>query len=900
MNPTCSTELLEQILSGDLDETAAEALRVHLASCASCRNWLDVRLEHAVLKSCLPRPGLQQADLPLDPALLRMLDGVRCKLAETCGETTPRDTRSGSSAETRDFSRDENPEAEAAHIRPFDFLSPPEAPDELGRLGGYRVLGELGAGGMGIVFAAEDLQLKRPVALKVMRPEMGHDAAARERFLREARAVAAFRHKNAVTIYQVGESGGIPFLALEFLQGETLRARLEREGRQPIADVLHIGRQVSEGLGAAHELGLIHRDITPGNIFLVSKREGGGKSACLSPGNPDRPCHVKILDFGLARRADGEARLTLSGVAVGTPHFMAPEQASGDHVDGRSDLFSLGCVLYRMATGRLPFEGSNVRMVLSAVMFKRPTPIAELADDVPPALGALIERLLAKDPKDRPQSAYEVAEALSVLEARSAAGPPPSPAIAAAMTEHPRIAASTGLLQREKRISAWRSGAHYRLTLSAFVVVLFLSLGSLWLGPGVYSHFSARRSPIHPEPKTPPTANQPFEILARESASEREFASLADAVAAAKYGDVIEIRSDGPFIQNKTLFIRDKALTLRAGAGYRPEFQSDDGAESAPILSTIAPLVLEGLEFRSTRIKQDNNPLIESTSSTLRIAYCRINSAPSGVSVRAVNVPSLEIRHTQFFNPTNGCFLMVHSPEKTHLILDNSLLHSLLPGGSGLMLVWSDQLPRDVAVELTNNTILRCMCVWHVFTKDILSSDEGLGKAIHYTVRDNLLWGRGLLGVQSWSKLNPFRVDVFEAWHRRRVAWKQDNNLCFFRGYLSLGDEPPAAPDQAKQWKTLDDWRDFWNMDGDRTIEGFAHFAGGDLGEKRWAEVGAKLLLPANFGLSEDSLGKAAGGNGKDVGVDVEQLGPGKAYEAWRISVSVRRSAARESRERGR
>ena len=224
----------------------------------------------------------------------------------------------------------------------FDFLAPAEGPGEIGRLGPYRVMGPIGAGGMGIVFRAEDPLLRRQVALKVMKRSLSAGAEARRRFLREAQAVAALDHDHVVAIYQAGEDRGILFLAMPLLQGETLSSRLRREGKLPLAEALRVAREVAEGLDVAHRRGLVHRDIKPANLWLE-----GGRG------------RVKILDFGLSRSLEPEADRSQSGQIAGTPHYMSPEQASGGPVTPLCDLFSLGCVLYQMTTGRLPFDGPD-------------------------------------------------------------------------------------------------------------------------------------------------------------------------------------------------------------------------------------------------------------------------------------------------------------------------------------------------------------------------------------------------------------------------------------------------------------------------------------------------------------------------------------------------------------
>src|SRR5262249_8770516 len=282
----------------------------------------------------------------------------------------------------------------------------------------------------------------RLVALKVMLPALAPSGAARERFLREARAAAALKHDHIVTIFQVGEDNGIPFLAMEHLEGESLEQRLQREGRLPLAELLRIGRAAAEGLAAAHARGLIHRDIKPANLWLETRR---GAAASAGPSG-----RVKILDFGLARAAGDKSGLTQSGAILGTPAYMSPEQAHGHKVDAASDLFSLGCVLYRMATGRPPFQGNDAISTLLAVSSKRPQPPEELNPELPPAVGDVILELLAKTPEQRPAGAQQVADVLRGIEASPLWH---SPAVVAAeIVSVPQVAdADTAIAERRPR-----------------------------------------------------------------------------------------------------------------------------------------------------------------------------------------------------------------------------------------------------------------------------------------------------------------------------------------------------------------------------------------------------------------------------------------------------------------
>jgi hypothetical protein len=273
--------------------------------------------------------------------------------------------------------------------------------DEIGRLGEYRVLQLLGQGAMGMVFRAEDPGLTRILALKVMLPAVAAMPENRERFLREARATALVNHPNVIPIYKIGEDRGVPFLAMPLLKGELLEARLNRERRLSIPDAVRIAKEIAEGLAAAHERNLIHRDIKPANLWLEAVQRRNAT---------DR---VKILDFGLARL--GDAGLTTPGAVLGTPAYMAPEQAKGIPVDYRCDLFSLGSVMYRMLTGERAFQGNEIFAVLMALTTVHPIPPHEVNPEVPVPLSQLVMHLLAKDPDERPQSGTEVVNTLSRL-----------------------------------------------------------------------------------------------------------------------------------------------------------------------------------------------------------------------------------------------------------------------------------------------------------------------------------------------------------------------------------------------------------------------------------------------------------------------------------------------------
>ena len=326
------------------------------------------------------------------------------------------------------------------------------------RLGPYEILAPLGAGGMGEVYRARDPKLGRDVAIKVLPEAVAGDAERLARFEREARSLASLNHPNIVTIFSIEESGGTRFLAMELVEGESLDALLA-SGGLPLSRFFDIAVPLSEALSAAHERGIVHRDLKPGNVMVT--REG----------------RVKVLDFGLAKREPAEsdpdlcntptesrAELTGEGQVFGTVAYMSPEQARGGKVDARSDVFSLGVLLYQMLTGQRPHQGSSAVDIISSILRDKPPSVTDLRADVPPHLARVLRRCLEKDPRDRYQTSRDVFNELRELRAEtSPASPAPAPRPAAAPAaraawKRPASVAAAAILLAAALYLAIRSG----------------------------------------------------------------------------------------------------------------------------------------------------------------------------------------------------------------------------------------------------------------------------------------------------------------------------------------------------------------------------------------------------------------------------------------------------------
>lgn len=376
-----ATEELQLLLDGSLSGERQVECTDHMDSCECCQAKLEeIATAGTNLSGLVQRIHESEpvSDSAYWPALKELDAGVASGAESGVAETFV----------PKSVSRDRN--------LSLKFLEPASDSVYLGRLAQFDVMRILGRGGMGIVLEAFDSRLQRNVALKVLDPELAGDEIARQRFCREARAAASITHENVVAVHQVEKSSddGLPYLVMQLIAGESLEQRLTREKQLPLREIVRIAMQASHGLEAAHAQGLIHRDIKPGNILLEAPQD-----------------RVKLTDFGLARAAE-DVKLTRTGFVSGTPLYMAPEQAMGEEADGRSDLFSLGAIMYEMCAGQPPFMGNSALAILKQIAESKHRPLRELNPTVPDWLADTIDMLLAKKPADRIQSATHLAELL--------------------------------------------------------------------------------------------------------------------------------------------------------------------------------------------------------------------------------------------------------------------------------------------------------------------------------------------------------------------------------------------------------------------------------------------------------------------------------------------------------
>jgi serine/threonine protein kinase len=811
---------------------------------------------------------------------------------------------------------------------PLDFLEPSDKPGSIGRLGHYEVREVVGCGGMGVVLKAFDETLHRGVAIKVMAPHLASSATARRRFAREARATAAVTHDHIVTIHAVEESGPLPYIVMQFVAGQSLQDRLDRTGPLQLPEILRIGMQTASGLAAAHAQGLVHRDVKPANILLENGVE-----------------RVKITDFGLARAAD-DASLTQSGTVAGTPAFMSPEQAEGKPVDHRSDLFSLGSVLYALCTGRPPFRADTSMAVLKRVCEDAPTPIRAANSEVPDWLVDAITKLHAKDPSARFQSAAEVAEVLgrrlaqvqhpSVVPIPAVINPAdesPTPirrlrsrhrwataagVLAATLavlgtteatgvtnvratairiltpegklvveTDDPDVKVTvegdgdlviTGAGPREVRLKA----GSYRLTATRDGKPVKLDRDLVTITRGDRQIVRIRLEGDASAAVAPAAERGAFVVLGGKGVEVAKFDSLAEAVQAASDGDTVEVRGNGPFL-TEPINLGRTALTIRAGAGHRPVIKSRPAGNQKfrALLETEAILLLEGLELQ--RVTPDApwdgvwRGIVSSSNAPLHAANCRFVARNFHYGISATS-PTCQLWNCEILCEHTG---VGWAPVQggSRLLIDNCLQ------ATGLIALGS-QAPDDkepASVRLTRVTSL----AGYVFLRfdfgperwqRLLKADRGT-RIMRVEASGSIFDTERVLADVALDRDVPDgEVETFLA---TGVAWQGQQNLYAVRGpYVSLTAPGGKVLGPGGTVKSFADWAKFWGAAEAGSTTGRVRYQGGDLIAK--LRDTPERVAPDDFRLRPDSAGYRAGKDGKDLGADIDLVGPGPAYERWK------------------
>lgn len=452
---------------------------------------------------------------------------------------------------------------------------------------GFDILGELGRGGMGVVYAGFDRNLSRQVAVKVMSPQLAQDERASVRMLREARAAAMLQHENIVAIHSVMRSGANWILIQQYVDGQSLQTKLDACGRLTQAELIKLARELAKGLAAAHAQSIVHRDLKPANILLDTQAD-----------------LARIADFGLAKVITNDG-LTREDMTPGTPAYMSPEQASGKPIDHRSDLYSLGVVLFRAATGQLPFDHSDPYALLEKVRQEPPPSVQRLCPELDAWFATLIQRLLEKKPENRPQSAQQI---LTLLDAQMAP---------AAIGKQRRTVATS---------------------IIAVVAGVVLAAG-WWLTPLL-------TNPSKPDPSTEAKANEkkpetkqvvdaPFLL------GELSYPSLQEAIDAAESGNSIRVLGDGPYYVD-TVHVLDKELSIVAEEGSHPTLLPlrSSGENSERFLGSNRSLTLRGLNISWTNPGSIFNlesavttAVIACGGSQLTMEDCRIERSTGGICV---------------------------------------------------------------------------------------------------------------------------------------------------------------------------------------------------------------------------------------------------------------------------
>ncbi len=754
---------LKQLIADTLSAVEQNRIDAHLTDCAVCRQRIeeltDVMGLSKVLSAVVAKSMTASAHLRL--AIDRLTDSTSQRNGDgaTLGMHRP--------------------------IRgPLPQLQPTTRSGFIGRLGAIDIRRIIGRGGMGIVYEGLDAALDRVVAVKVLSPHLLADPEAKSRFLREARAAATLTHESVVAIHAIMEADGTPALVLQYIPGESLAQRIEREKKLPFDDVVRIGIQVSRGLAAAHEHGLVHRDIKPGNILIADcrlqhadwKTKPSANDDAISPSgavrqsairNRQSAISVKIADFGLVKRVGAES-ITQEGILAGTPAYMSPEQAADADVDARSDLFSLGVVLYHISSGELPFPAESPFVLLNQVRTMEPRPLRDANPELPEWFCTIVHRLMAKLPEQRIGSAARLAE---LLERQTAVAP----------------------LAR-RRPYRWMSIA---IGLAALVLA----------GIGVIQLISNEND------VPPPMIGFVVDGVAKT------FTTLAEAVDAAPDNGTILVHGAGPY-SSSTIKIENKRLTIRAAPGHAPKFVPAFKGKGGPtrFLYSNSDLTVEGLDADWPNpapplvSKEDASArcVMGVTQNRLTVLRCRVTCGEFGICVGA-NSSDLLVSHCHLSAP-NVAACIGWRPTSSQAV---QIEHCLLEGHIGFF-IGQSELPDPTAMTIENNTVVADRAIRFVL-------DAAPKQIMNLTARRNVFDCPvvvSLIGMRNYAQnLNTHAgmTDVV----RKTATWTESANIYRKDTVYLCGNRPGQLVQYVpSRLKKLDQWLEFWNLSNTQSIDG--------------------------------------------------------------------------------
>lgn len=722
-----------------------------------------------------------------------------------------------------DLKKDSGPSPSPTPSLIAGILRPPTQPDSIGRLGEYEIESHIASGGMGVVYRARDPKLNRTVAIKVLSPSCADDQSV-DRFLREATAAAAIEHPHVLPIYAVDtESAELPFIVMRFIDGQSLEQLLSHhDGPLPFDQVLLIAKAITSALGAAHQKELIHRDLKPSNILIEG--DGSSETCELDPTRTTTTHPIYLTDFGLARIAADQS-LTVPGTFLGTPQFSSPEQAKGRTCHHQSDLFSLGSVLYNLATGSSPFSGedNSVTSVIYRVVHEPHRPAQELNEEIPLWFSDLIDHLLQKDPQQRPKSATTV---LRCLEQQSleAVTPKRSPAILALVA----------------------------IALLTTVLILV---------------FHRPKDPVaeqtaSPQPAPPIVSGENVVVLQTE-AGPQQFPSLVAAIAEASANSLIEIASNEPIVTDTIEIPSGKPLTIRAAQGFNPVLKNRKLNRS--LLKSHSSLILEGLLLRGHFDQSsDAAPFIEMVDCNFHAAGCRFEPSTRLRENRSYLglPPVISLAGCSEFTMLNceiiaigsaGLRFLSTAPDKSLTI---SLRNTLIGASSGLELYQGVSKEKRLHIEIDHSFI----CSHRAFL--FFGDHEPFPFSVHAT--ENIFAG------DHTAIETPTRVQDLLG----NIQWKGVRNIY----------TPPKTLVRAAIRNTPAPKRRFWGLEGLRRLVGSENVVESlciDLNFRTFLErfrhnpsrISARDLLE----IPDDANPLPETGLS-----NIEIIGPGAAYHKWR------------------